>query len=772
MLVSAEQDKMNWEWLPEIYSQKLEAIRAGVTRLWNENGVNPPLVGFTPHGPEHSKAVEDLMHRLIPDRESFTKLTERERFCLLASAWVHDIGMIRGIHRDDDKLSEEEIRTTHHKRSERFITNSHLKILVDPGDAPALSLLAYYHGENLEGCRRFFPVHNNDVVRLSLIAAYLRLADALDITQSRSPMLNYAICLAYNIPMSSKLHWIKSRLITGIDISPVDHRIMVHFKRLRDDRQAPRLSIQNQNIAKLQKLVMNDLRTDIDSNMPTLVREGISYFLDIDHCSTEMEIDDQVRPELTRLVYNFEMMVHPSSTKLMRILLQTMHDIIAPHRRNCTASIKQKVLDDLRRFMKEIREEILDNRRCHFGLKRLIDDFDALLNDRKLSIDELGKRVSGELKKLEDERRKVRSTASRYFKEIDFSDDQNSKITKYVETVRSTLKEIDSSDDQNSEITKHVETVGSTLEEEEGTDSPRSLSDRLREKMSDGDYINVLLYGLSELVIKAICGFRDFVINCLLRDESVRESIQHHKDTPEAIASTLMRIFVCEGQPKTITAKNDRLTYHDGTKYALELHRRGFSNIMILPDLVVGNLLNERHSENQPSLDYVLLGTNGLEYVGDVEPRKAHFLHSSGHLAIAALTTSLKLGPKPRLILVLSRSKCALKDDKELLRITDRRSETTVKEGFRFVTRREPPMRTQPFLIRDEDIRAELFAAGIRLYNPREDSVELTMVTDIIADGECFIGIDKDEPLESLRKWLYPESDNGRSTGVAKGPQP
>lgn len=257
MFVTEEQDKKNWDWLPDAYKQKIIAIREAVTRLWNEHSNKPQLVNFTPHGPEHSKSVEDIIHRLIPDQESFNKLTERERFYLLASAWVHDIGMIYGIEVGDKKdLTPEHIRTIHHKRSEKFITNNYLKICVDPEDAPALSLLAYFHGENLESCKSIFPVGNNDVVRLSLIAAYLRLADALDISQSRSPSLNYAICLAYNIPMSSKLHWIKSRLISGLEISPKDHRITVYFKTLHDDYQTTQLSIQKQNLAKLQKLVM------------------------------------------------------------------------------------------------------------------------------------------------------------------------------------------------------------------------------------------------------------------------------------------------------------------------------------------------------------------------------------------------------------------------------------------------------------------------------------------------------------------------------------
>lgn len=742
MPITARQDKKNWDWLPELYKKKIIAIREAVTRLWDEHSTKPQLGGFTPHGPEHSKSVEDIIHRLIPDEESFNKLTERERFYLLASAWVHDIGMIRGIEEGDAKLAPEQIRAIHHKRSEIFIINNCVKICVDPEDAPSLGLLAYYHGEDLEDCKSVFPVGNNDVVKLALIAAYLRLADALDISQSRAPLLNYAICLAYNIPMSSKLHWIKSRLISGIEISPKDHRITVNFKTPHDeDHQENSSFLQKQNLARLQKLVMNDLRTHIDSNMSVLVRAGISYFLDIDYCTTQMEIDEQVRPELSRLVYNFEMMVHPSATKLMHILLETINDIIEPYKDlDADKGINDKLSEDLQRFIKEIREEILDNRRCHLGLKRLIDDFDKLFHNKKTCIKDLKERVDTEIENLDKERDAVRAAAFKYLGMVG-GDNGSSKVLNYTAKVRN------------------------ALEKRNDLQSWTSLSEYLSSIIQDGNYINVLVYALSELVIKSICGFRDHVIKILLEDSSIREKIRPHKDNIEEIASTLIRVFVCEGQPKTITGKNDRLTYHDGTKYAIELHRRGFNNIMIVPDLVAGSLLSEISGNNRCFIDYVMLGMNGLEYISAEQPMSAHFLHSSGHLAIAALTRSVKLQgngrkDKPRLILVLSRSKCAInQDDHEALSKSSnasRSDDITVREGFRFWTRNgSRPIRTQPFFIRDEDVRAELFNAGISLYNPREDSVMLAMVDDIIADGECFIDISNGDILEGFRKWLY-----------------
>jgi hypothetical protein len=468
-----------------------------------------------------------------------------------------------------------------------------------------------------------------------------------------------------------------------------------------------------------------------------------------------MEIDDQVRPELSRLVYNFEMMVHPSATKLMYILLETINDIIEPYVSGKDPKAKEsmdaKLSEDLQRFINEIRKEILHNRPCHLGLKTLIEDFDELFHKNTLNVNDLKERVDNQLRVIEKERTDIRLVALEYFGAMNGT----------------TLK-----------ISKYVEQVADELIRRKKVDSKTPLVQYLSNIRRDEANINVLLYGLSELVIKALGGLKDLIIKSLLKNNDIVDLVHLHKDEIEKTASTLIKMFVCEGQPKTITGKNDRLTYHDGTKYAIELHRRGFSNVVIIPDLVAGSLLNDVSREGGFFIDYVMLGVNGLEYIPTVSanPRNARFFHSGGHLAIAALTKSLQLhncgkASLPRLILVLSRSKCA-KNSSNQGEVCSSEADNTehapyiLKEGYLFRTRKDDaPVRTQPFLIRDEDIRTELLDAGISLYNCREDSVMLSMVDDIIADGKYFIDIGKDDVLDAFRNWVYGDVSVSRSAG-------
>ena len=85
----------------------------------------PELKYYTLHDHRHSARVEEKLYELLPD-EQFKKLTPEERFLLLSSAWLHDIGMIQDLPfvDEDKKLTEIVVRKTHHERAERYINSN------------------------------------------------------------------------------------------------------------------------------------------------------------------------------------------------------------------------------------------------------------------------------------------------------------------------------------------------------------------------------------------------------------------------------------------------------------------------------------------------------------------------------------------------------------------------------------------------------------------------------------------------------------------------
>lgn len=777
-------EKKFWSWLNKEYSNKLRSIRHAVRKLIVSCESFPQLAGYTPHGPEHMERVEDIIHRLIPG-SAVEELKMIERFYLLASAWVHDVGMLRGLfgdfERDLMRYPDEEIRREHHQRSEKFIVNHFSRLDVDSRDAHALGLISLYHrrSANLNHCPWKFPVNSGNV-RLRLLAAYLRLADSLDTDQSRSPSSDYAICIAYNIPVSSKLHWIKSRLVSGIFIEPQEQRVVVYFKEPHASSlpmELRRLNISEkdipllkQNLINLRKMVLADLRQELDTVKNTLIRGEITYFLDIEERSTQMVIDDQVFPELLYLADNFELISHPSATRLMYMVLGTMERIFsrympkksdgdkkAPDNSNekrradeeCVplqCDQRHKALRrELQDFLAELECQILENRRCHVGLRKLVKDLTKLLRD--CPVEKTRERVEKERENIARERRKIRDSARKYFaKYLKIPDSDDERMGNLLKC--STVVNEKNLKSHLLECLKRIERKEDTRKSVE----PHSIC------------FNILVYGFSELVIKALCGFRDQIVRLLIEEMSKPESpnVSIHKVDLETIASDIFRLFVCEGQPKTITAPNDALAYHDGSRYATALTRKKFTKVILIPDLAAGNLLQRSCSEHIPRMNLVMLGANGLEF-SELDPRRdSLFRHSSGHMAIAALTDFFRQKSEeilsPKLLLVLGKSKCDfLSQEENAERKTEDccGGEIREKDGYRFWSiLKGENVRNEPFLVRDETVRRNLFNDGVFLYNPREDAVPLNMVNDVIMDFGFFenVGENPDQLMKEVKK--------------------
>jgi len=100
-IISQEELSCNRKkWLPERLLTRLEKIEQHVRELHENKKAFKQLSYYTPHGSGHYEAVEGIIYKLIPEHKHI-ELSESERFFLLASAWLHDIGMIRGIMDDN-----------------------------------------------------------------------------------------------------------------------------------------------------------------------------------------------------------------------------------------------------------------------------------------------------------------------------------------------------------------------------------------------------------------------------------------------------------------------------------------------------------------------------------------------------------------------------------------------------------------------------------------------------------------------------------------------
>jgi len=675
MTLSEQQERKIWDsWLDEEHGDKLVKIRTAVKEIYERNIKSyGSLPYYTPHGPEHCEAVENLIHQIIPGRRH-EQLTYEEKFYLLSAAWLHDIGMLPYVvaallDKNEQIPHEHLIRKRHHLISEEYVVKYWYELKVDESDKEILGQLCRYHrrSEDIEECRENFLVPGHKA-RLRLLAAYLRIADSLDIGPSRTPAEPYAVCLAYDIPDDAKLHWVKSRLVNGTFIDADNHTIEIQFRYPYLNIIHDKLILEKLNA--IIRLVTEDLRDELRAVINVITRAGISYYLDIIPENALQIFESRMLNDIHELVINFDIMMAPSASRLMEIILVTFanimgYSLIKHANPQEFRDVQKKNANDISKkitnLLNTVEERILSSRPCHLGLRRLIE----------------------ELKEYSEE----------------IVDD---------ESLRSVKDKVNGLYQQHHEARHAIR------------DHSKTLFNKIISEHDHQKQISVILYGYSELATKAICGLRDYLIG---KYHSQIDPKDIRNGPIESSISNMINIFICEGQPKTQTSYNDRLTYHDGSQYSLYLKERGFTNISIIPDIIAGTIIAKGE------IDYIFLGTNGI--------RNDYFMHSAGHEAIVELARGHRIvnrSRNPLIILVTTKEK-VISSKETPSDVRENVEELVEVEGCLF---RNLPIyshnRNNIWMCRDNQLLKTLRKAEVCFLNPREDRIPINKVDYIVSD--------------------------------------
>lgn len=740
-VIFREKDRVFWkQWLPPDLGDRLDTIRQLVIHLHETKEHMRQLKWFTPHGEMHCRAVETMLHRLIPGKRH-KKLSEDEKFFLLASAWLHDIGMLRGLLKEDEKgLSDSQIRDDHHIRSEKYLARDYHAVGVKEPEREAFGLLARFHRRRcqISKCPETFTISGQGSLRLRLLAAYLRLADALHVDQTRTPADQYAISLTYDIPSKCKLHWLRSKFVLGIDIDVEKKReIAVHLKypvNIDSKDEHDRLAMQR-TLEDIYDVIVQDLSDELDSVKNVLFSGGISYFLSVTKVVHEVEFDLQFLRDIKSVLNYYFLIDNPSSSALISLVLQSIWGIIDSRLSSVDGNedvTRSLAINAVISFLDEIDERVLGSRQCHTGLRNFVRE-----NREKLKsgdIKDLKGWVDSTRAELKKKRRDLRHSAYRYFSHVLLPLNASQGVA-------------------GDNVTEHKDS---------GNEEKRSIP-----------VYDILVYGYSELVIKALCGFRDAILRKLVmekycgRDRKAVENVHSkyseiplfHKVEFEKEASQRFRIFVCEGQPKNRTAWGGRMVYHDGSRYALSLVDRGFTNTYIIPDAIASSLIWPHYDRDGiPKIDFVMLGANGFD--------KSTFLHSAGHAMAVAVTSfaktlncassdDAKKRMSPTLVLAVITDKYGDgKDHPSVSRSCARIANESEKENEEPISVDEwwfqdsfagEPVRNHMFISQDVKLHEALTRVKPRVlfYNPREDSIPISYV-DVIITEKAWLAKDKE----------------------------
>lgn len=210
------------------FASKLSIIEQEVETIWEKGELYH--VYYTLHGLKHSNYVINVLEKLIRGLNPADSLNDTETFCLLAAAYLHDVGM-QIQHPDDEKIAAQLselkskpytvpdlIRDEHHKRSGRYIKEHANDLKLDQMEAECIRLISEGHRQvKLESKDYDDQTIGLEVVRVRLLSALLRLADELDITYQRAPK-NIFNFLKIDMPDYSYLQWLKHYYTSGVRI--------------------------------------------------------------------------------------------------------------------------------------------------------------------------------------------------------------------------------------------------------------------------------------------------------------------------------------------------------------------------------------------------------------------------------------------------------------------------------------------------------------------------------------------------------------------------
>jgi len=386
------------------------------------------LYGYTPHGLSHIQGVEASIDYLCTFIDPAKRLSALELALLRFCAWSHDLGMIRTIaDKYQAMFSEpasdlETLRKDHDKASAHFLqeavpeafkqlhkdlneqktkdvirddllnqliesghpaTAAHLDFFRDKANlerwgnnavslAHTVALVARYHrrAEPIERAHavRFFL---GEPVRVRFLAALFRLADALHIDRTRFEQSGYDM-LAESPQFSeeSRVHWIKSFIISSIRIDEAEHVVHVQADIPAEiEGKKARAGIPSDRLESMLTYIVNDLKDDVVSVSRILLKEGLPSILGVTYDVHEipaMQYPQDVRTALNHLLA----MSSPNTSRLSTIALDVLRwhlDDSAEHNQSVQA-LQKKIERQISSLAEQLRY-----RPCHEALWKMHD---------------------------------------------------------------------------------------------------------------------------------------------------------------------------------------------------------------------------------------------------------------------------------------------------------------------------------------------------------------------------------------------------------------
>jgi len=355
---------------------RLENIRTIIKKEWADSTTE--TYPYTPHDVTHCKKVEELLIELIPADRMKDLLSEEERFLLIASAWLHDIGMNPDLYRDKkdsnvrnkEKLAKwnKSVRDTHAERSARYVEDKKGELNLTDDECDIIKKMCLLHRQKTYKELEQQPWEIS-TIRVQLLIAYLRLADALHIP--RKDDREFKTFMALGLDPVSRLHWFKSRYVNQVIIHPDKFTIVIV---LRKPDPAIYPEKWDEKLKPLKEMLTRIVYDELDPIKDILAKGGVSVYLSIElRSEIDATMSESNVQELKELLNNMELLdttLTPNAGSVIGTVLKQIElfiDIASP----------EISIEYLKDYDENILKDIVERRPCHVFLwkvKRMLED--------------------------------------------------------------------------------------------------------------------------------------------------------------------------------------------------------------------------------------------------------------------------------------------------------------------------------------------------------------------------------------------------------------
>lgn len=567
----------------ESYKRDLKAVEDYTKN--HDPSYSRSLPFFTTHGASHCEAVEIMIIQLI-DKSGInggkSPLTDLEKFILFCAVWTHDLGM-------DDENSKDFFAEKKKADKKLEITPELKRELHDESSAYHLNKkFPEIFDLNAPNQKNTFIIqkYRNYVTAINLISKYHRMKNDIDECKKEFDVTNNekirARLLAAFLRFGDTLH---------VDSSRFDRSTFDLLQLGQMDRSSRLHWIKSYIIGNI-SLEPEDEIIRVNIHIPDQIK---NYYRNNDELLRENL--KNLESAVTNDIYNDMLNVR----KIFKDNKLSVYTEVVPNISYTSGNDQENV---------KLIEGIISDLGIAFSpntskvMEKAIDSINSVCSTEYTHVNDFIHEMEQLIEHLKEIRKQKTSHVGL------------SKIYEITKTIFDEIMPLARRNSRTNPLT--IDEVQQCRQKilEAMADVTRKRSEAMKKIFSDSrDGIlekidTIILFAYSEMVLNYIEGFSKM-----------------HDGWKEKV-----NIYVLECSGKRRVSINNDIEYNDGLTYSLQLSRRGFTNIFLLPDTSCGSLLNALNGKEKAiERTIVLFGVNGID------AKNGDCVHDSGHLMISII---------------------------------------------------------------------------------------------------------------------------------------